>query len=370
MGVEARDTVSRGRERGEDLADPTVQSGYAMLPALSHFALIGLFLLALLAALSLARAFVVPVLAALVVGMTIGKPVDRLIKGGLPPWIVAIAIVSMTLLVLLAGVVLLAAPVSDWLAKAPGVTALIKERLHILVRPISALQELSASFSNIGADQKQIAVDMDHGSIIQGVLTFLTPALSQFILFFGAFLFFLLGRSHLKGKLVLSLVDRANRLLLLRIFADVESNLATYLTTTTMINLGVGLGAAAITWALGIPNAALWGALAFFLNYLPYIGPALMTATLFVVGLISFPTLSESLAPAALFFALTIVEGQFLSPALLGKRLEMNPLAVFLGMAFWTWLWGPIGAFLSVPLLVIGTVVWRHVCPTEVVDLP
>jgi predicted PurR-regulated permease PerM len=370
MGVEAKDAITQGRERVADLAGASFESDHPMLFILSRFALIGLFLLVSLAALSVARAFVVPVLAALVVGMTIGKPVDRLRKGGLPAWIVAFAIVSVTLLALLVGIVLLASPVSDWLAKAPGVTALLKERLHILARPMSALQELSMSFSNIGGEQNQIAVDMDHGSIIQGVLTFLTPALSQFVLFFGALLFFLLGRSHLKGKLVLSLVDRGNRLLLLRIIADVESNLATYLTTTTMINLGVGLSAAAITWALGIPNAPLWGALAFFLNYLPYIGPALMTATLFVVGLISFPTLSESLAPPALFFALTIVEGQFLSPALLGKRLEMNPLAVFLGMAFWTWLWGPIGAFLSVPLLVIGMVVWRHVCPTEGVDLP
>jgi predicted PurR-regulated permease PerM len=369
--MEAKARKEESQAASAAAADLSQGSGDESLLLLSHYATIGLFLLILVGALYVARPIIVPVLAAFVVGMTIGRPVDKLKRNGFPPWIVAIVVVSVTLLALLVGAVLLATPVSDWVSKAPGVTALIKERLHILARPMSALQELSATFSNMGGDKSTpIAVDTDRGNIIQSVLTFLTPALSESILFFGALLFFLLGRARMKGKLVLFFVDRANRLLLLRIIADVQSDLATYLTTTTMINLGVGVATTAITWTLGVPNAPLWGSLAFFLNYLPYIGPALMLGILLVVGLISFPTLGESLMPPALFLALTVVEGQFLSPTLLGKRLEMNPLAVFLGIAFWTWLWGPIGAFLSVPLLVIAMVVWRNISPPDVIDLP
>ena len=368
--AKVRNDEGRGPPAGASVAGAPQESHHETLLLLSRLALIGLFLLILLAALAVARPIVVPVLAALVVGMTIGRPVDIIKRMGFPPWIVAIVVVGVTLSALLAAAVLLATPVSDWVSRAPGVTALIKERLHILARPMSALQELSASLSNMGGEATQVAVDMSRGNIIQSVLTFLTPALSEFVLFFGALLFFLLGRTRMKGKLVLSLVDRENRLMMLRIIADVESDLATYLMTATMINLGVGLCTTAITWALGVPNAPLWGALAFFLNYLPYIGPALMAAILFVIGLISFPTLGESMSPAALFVGLTIIEGQFFSPALLGKRLELNPLAVFLGIAFWTWLWGPIGAFLSVPLLVIGMVVWRHISPSDTIDLP
>jgi predicted PurR-regulated permease PerM len=370
MDARVRSDEHRGSPTGYVAGDAPENSRHETILFLSRFALIGLFLLVLLATLSVGRPFIVPVLAAFVVGMTIGRPVDRLKKSGVPPWIVAIAIVSASLSAVLASAILLATPVSDWISRAPGITALIKERLNILVRPMTALQELGATLSNVGGDRTQIAVDVNHENIIQSVLTFLTPALSEFILFFGALLFFLLGRTQMKGRLVLSFVDRANRLLTLRIIADVESDLTTYLATTTMINLGVGLCTTAITWALGVPNAPLWGSLAFLLNYLPYIGPALMAAILFVVGLISFPTLGASLAPAALFICLTTMEGQFLSPALLGKRLELNPLAVFLGIAFWTWLWGPIGAFLSVPMLVICMVVWRNVCPADVVDLP
>jgi predicted PurR-regulated permease PerM len=137
-----------------------------------------------------------------------------------------------------------------------------------------------------------------------------------------------------------------------------------------MINICVGVCTTAVVWALGVPNAPLWGCLAWFLNYLPYIGPALTTGILLIVGLASFPGLGQGLAPALCFIALTTVEGHFLTPALMGRRLEMNPLAVFLGIAFWTWFWGPVGAFLSVPILVIAMVVWRNVSPPDVVDLP
>lgn len=371
--MDARVRNERGRSSPVSLesSDASEQSfPHETLLLLSRFALIGLFLLVLLAALSIGRPVVVPVLAAFVVGMTIGRPVDQLKRSGFPPWLVAIAIVCLALLIVLAGAVLLAAPVSDWVSRAPDVTALIKERLNILARPMNALQEISATLSNMGGEKTQIAVAMSHDNIVQGVLGFLTPALGELILFFGALLFFLLGRAGMKGKLVLSFVDRANRLLTLRIIADVENDLTTYLATTTMINLGVGLCTMAIAWALGMPNAPVWGSLAFLLNYLPYIGPTLMIAILFVAGLISFPALGQSLAPAALFLGLTTIEGQFLSPTLLGKRLELNPLAVFLGMAFWTWLWGPVGAFLSVPLLVIGMVVWRNIFPADALSLP
>jgi predicted PurR-regulated permease PerM len=370
MDVRSREEENRALQAQAGLAEPAAATPHDTLLLLSHYALIGMFLLALIAVLSVARPIAVPVLAAFVVGMTIGRPVDRLKKSGFPPWIVAIVVVGLTLAALLVGAALLATPVSDWVSRAPGVTALLKERLHILIQPMNALQDLSATLSNMGGDKTQIAVDMSHGSIIQSVLAFLTPALSEFVLFFGALLFFLLGRARMKGKLVLSLVDRANRLMTLRIISEVESDLATYLITTTMINLGVGFCTAAITWALGVPNAPLWGCLAFFLNYLPYIGPALMAAILFVVGLISFPALGDGLLPAGLFICLTVIEGQFLSPTFLGKRLELNPLAVFLGMAFWTWLWGPIGAFLSVPMLVIAMVIWRNISPADVIDLP
>jgi predicted PurR-regulated permease PerM len=120
-----------------------------------------------------------------------------------------------------------------------------------------------------------------------------------------------------------------------------------------------------------LPSPILWGAFAFVLNYVPYVGPAIMEVLLFGVGLLIFPTLLGALLPPAVFLAITIVEGQFLTPAIVGRQvLNLSPLAVFLSIAFWAWLWGPVGAFLATPILIMARVVFSHLYPSQTADLP
>ena len=125
-----------------------------------------------------------------------------------------------------------------------------------------------------------------------------------------------------------------------------------------------------LPWAVGLPNPLLWGVLAGVLNYVPYLGPAIVTGTLGVVGLLTFPTLGEAVVAPAIFLAIVSIEGQFLTPALMGRRLELNPFAVFLAIAFCTWLWGPVGAFVAVPLLIALTVTLGHALADDKPDLP
>src|SRR5262249_9856161 len=110
--------------------------------------------------------------------------------------------------------------------------------------------------------------------------------------------------------------------------------------------------------------------LAAILNYIPYIGPAIMVAVLFAVGLVVFPTLGEALVAPLGFVAVTTVEGQFVMPTVVGRHLTINPLTIFLAVAFWAWLWGPFGAFLAVPLCIVGTVTMDHLFPDENPALP
>jgi len=127
---------------------------------------------------------------------------------------------------------------------------------------------------------------------------------------------------------------------------------------------------AALTWAVGLPNPLLWGVLAAVLNYIPYIGPAVMIGTLGVVGLLLYPTIQEAAVAPLLYLALATVEGQFITVTLMGRRLEINPFAVFLSIAFCTWFWGPVGAFLGVPLLIALSVALEHAFEDEKPDLP
>ena len=124
---------------------------------------------------------------------------------------------------------------------------------------------------------------------------------------------------------------------ILRTLNDIEENMTTYFGTFTLINIGLGIVTAVLTWAVGLPNPLLWGVLAAVLNYIPYIGPAVMIGTLAVVGLLLYPTIQAAAVAPLLYLALATVEGQFITPTLMGRRLEINPFAVFLSIAFCTW---------------------------------
>ena len=95
-----------------------------------------------------------------------------------------------------------------------------------------------------------------------------------------------------------------------------------------------------------------------------------MHVVFFAVGLVTFPTLGQALIAPACFIAMTTLEGHFITPNIIGKQIEMSPFMVFLALAFWTWLWGPVGAFLAVPVLIGTLVVLEHMFPKSVVHLP
>ena len=140
--------------------------------------------------------------------------------------------------------------------------------------------------------------------------------------------------------------------------------------TVTAINFCLGVAVAFGAWLFGFPSPALFGGLAMVLNYIPYVGAGCMTVILFGVGLVSFPSFAYAFAPPAAFVALATIEGQFLTPTVLGRKLTLNPLAVLLAIAFWSWIWGPIGTFLAVPLTIIGLVTLQHLFPPDESRLP
>jgi predicted PurR-regulated permease PerM len=337
--------------------------------AVARFALIGIFVILLGAALFVAHSVVVPMLSAVVVGCAIGPIVDRTNRLGAPSWVSSIGIVAVFLTVSFLAVTALSTPMSNWLGRAPEFGAVLKQRLEILREPMNALQQINTTINNITGGSNPV-VDINQGNMVQTVLLFVTPALSQFVLFFGSLLFFLGGRGRIKGKVALSFEDRENRLAALKIMREIEDSLAAYLITATTINIGLGICTALVLFAIGMPNAIMWGLMAAILNFIPYVGPAIMIGVLFVIGLISFPTFAGALMAPGLFLALATLEGQILTPRIIGHRLTLNPFMIFVGLAFWTWMWGPIGAFLSVPILVIGVVLWQHLVAEDPVRLP
>jgi predicted PurR-regulated permease PerM len=137
-----------------------------------------------------------------------------------------------------------------------------------------------------------------------------------------------------------------------------------------MINFGVGIATGLICAVTGMPNPAGLGALAATLNFFPIIGPVAMFVILTGVGIITSSTLAAGLMAPLAFVGLTFLEGHFVTPAIIGRRLQLNALAVFIALAFWTWLWGPMGGFLASPLLIVGLVLKEHLMPVNSPQLP
>lgn len=330
-------------------------------------ATVAMALILLCVCLFVARSLIIPVVCAGVIAMTIAPIANALSSRGIPTWLPAMAVVLGVAGLLYAAVLALADPVSSLIANSSTIGNEIKEKFQFLDRPLSALKELKDS---VLGRTPAVSVEANQAEMLQNVLSFATPAVLAFVLFFATLFFFIFGREDMQRYAVRQFGSREGRLRALRIINDIETNLSAYLLTVTGINVAVGLVAMGIAFAMGLPGPVVWGAAAFVLNYIPYIGPGIVVIGLFGAGLLAFSTILAALAAPAMFVAFTFVEGHFLTPAIVGRRLLMHPLAVFLSLAFWSWLWGPVGAFLATPLLIIAVVAMRHLYPAEKNLLP
>jgi len=313
-----------------------------------------------------ARALIVPLVAAAVVSMALGPLAAQATRFGLPAWVPALVIVVVLGAGFYFAIVFLADPASDLIARSGEIGSTVREKFRFMDRPLAAIRELQSAF--VGSSG--LSVDVSKTDLLAAVATTVTPAALQFVLFFATLFFFVFGRDAFRHYVVNFFTTRAGRLRALRIINDTEVNLSGYLITVTVINLGVGIFATLVTYLLGFPAPFLWGALAFALNYIPYVGPGIVQVTLFVIGLLTFDTLLPALIAPAIFMTFTFFEGNILMPSIVGRQLLLHPLAVFLSIAFWGWLWGAMGAFLATPILILAKVALDHLYPRSKNNLP
>jgi predicted PurR-regulated permease PerM len=328
---------------------------------------IGMFVILLIAALSFARPVLLPVASAFVVTMMLGPLSSRAERYRVPALLSALVFWLLVIAVCYGVVVLLGAPAVDWIGKAPDIGRSIQEKMHVLDRPLAALQELRDVL--LPSDKKG-SLGVDIMAFVQAALAIVTPAIGQMLIFFGTLFFMLLGRSQLRRVLVVFFEKRESRLRALKIMNDIEHNLTGYLSVVTVINAAVGVCAGVAAWVAGLPDPVAWAVLAFILNFIPYIGALIVEVSMFMVGVVTFPTLTQALFAPLIFLGLATLEGHFITPSIMGHRLTLNPLTVFLALVFWTWLWGPVGAFLAVPLLIVAIVVIDHLFPEDEPELP
>ena len=333
----------------------------------AQMATVGIFILLLGACLFFARPLLLPVAAALVIGTTLAPLVKAAARHRISPWVTALVLGAVLLAAAGGAVTLLASPLAEWIARAPEIGATIKQKLYVLDRPLAAVRELQEVLLPSG---NTVAVEPSQWGIVTPVVAFVTPAVVQVTLFFVTLIFFLATQMDFRRYMVSFFTSRDAKLRYIRISNDIEDHLASYVAIVTIINCGLGVVVALGAWLFGFPSPIIFGLMAMVLNFIPYIGAACMTVILLGVGLVTFPSLGYALVPPAAFVAVATIEGQFITPTVLGRRLTLNPLVVLLAIAFWAWLWGPMGAFLAVPLTVVFLVTMTHLFPPDESKLP
>jgi predicted PurR-regulated permease PerM len=333
------------------------------------FALVSLLVISVVAVLYVAKAFFLPIVAAFVIGTMLSPAAGFLERHRIPRALSAVLIVSAVGAGVTFIIGLISSPLVEWTTRLPELGARLKDKLYIFDKPLALWRELQGM---IGAPDSLPPAPFQVPKIewVQPTLEFLSPTFTEFLLFFATLVLFIASWRDLRRALIMTFTGRDSRLRVLRSLNAIEEQLGSYLLTVTLINMGVGTATGLICWAAGMPNPAGLGALAATLNYLPIIGPVAMFAILALVGLIAFSTIgAASIAPLA-FVGLTFLEGHFVTPTIIGRRLELNALAVFISLAFWTWLWGPMGGFLSSPLLIVALILRDHLSSSTAPQLP
>ncbi len=349
------------------IAEPLPGWGAQSWRRAAQAATVGIFVILLFVALGLARAIALPTAAAFVVTMMLSPLSERAEYYRIPPLLTAMALWLLALAAFYAVIMLVSSPVVEWVNRAPDISRTVQDKLQLLDGPLGALRNLRDVLLPANAGK---GLNFDLVGFVQQAVSFVTPAAMQVLIFFIALFFMLLGRRRLRHVLVAFSQDRDTRLRVLKVMSNIERNLTAYLSVVSVINAGMGVGAGVIAWAAGLPSPLAWGVLGFVMNFIPYIGAGIMEFGMFLVGLVTFPTLAHAAIAPLLYIGMGLLEGQFITPSVVGRRLTLNPLTVFLSLVFWAWLWGPVGAFLAVPLLIIGTVAAVHLFPKHEPDLP
>lgn len=321
--------------------------------------LVWLSLLATLTAMFLAKALLVPMLLAAFVALSLNPLVASLSRRWLPRALVA-------LLVMFAGVTTVALvgtavvePAQRWVERAPDAVRLLAPKMRAVTQQIEAAGRATQSMMG----------SRNNGTTAESPLLFnvwdavaVAPRLvvTVFSVLLLVYFFLVYGESLLRRgvSLTSSFTSRRNTVDIVRVM---QHEISRYLFTTTAINTLVGVGATAIAFGAGIPDPLLWGVIAILLNFIPYFGPLCMTVLFALLGTLTYSRLGPALMPAGLFAALVIVEGQFLTPLVLGRRLQINPLIILLWLMLLGWMWGAIGIVIAVPLLVALKIVAQRV---------
>lgn len=346
-------------------ADTPAQIDAAEKAGNTNAILTGLFVLALFYTLYLARAVLLPIVLALLLTLILSPAVRLLTRLRLPEPVGAAVVVIALVAALGSGMYLLTGPAAVWIDKVPQTLIRVESKLGGIkdsVREVTKAADKVEAIASVDAKpQARVQVASSQPSLFSRLLVgtreVLISAASTLVL-----LYFLLASGDMfLRKLVRVMPTLTDKKRAVEVARTIQSDMARYLFTVTCINGGLGVATAIAMYILGMPNPVLWGVMVAVLNYVPYIGAGTSLTILTAVAFLTFDQLSHVFLVPAVFFSITVLEGQILSPILTGRSLTLNPVVIFLSMVIWSWLWGIVGALMAVPILMTFKICCDHI---------
>ena len=324
-----------------------------------------LALLALLYTLYFARDFLIPITYAVLLNFLLSPLIRALSRLHIAPPFSAAVVVLVLLAALGGGAYALAGPAQRWASAAPETLNRAESKLHHLIRPVQQVtkqveQAAGAVGDQTGKNAQQVIVTS--GPSVSSRIFGTTEKLIAAILEIVILLYFLLAGGDLfLQKLIKVLPNLGDKKKAVDIARATEAAVSAFLTTALMVNVAEGALVALALWGIGLPNAPLWGVVVALCEFIPYLGALAVVVILALAGLTTFDSVGRALLAPGSFLVINLIQANVISPLLLGHRLTLNPVAIFVGLAFFFWIWGVPGAFLAVPLLATFKIFCDHI---------
>jgi predicted PurR-regulated permease PerM len=297
----------------------------------------------------------IPVALALLAGLILSSPVELLFRLGVPRGLGAALILIATLAAAAGLIALVWTPSQQWYASAPRTMATIQRKITPVARLMTHLEELTNRASQVAAvpaTGQRATVAVTEESAPRVVLATLRDYAIGLVTFVIITLFLLAGGPPMVARMTVAFFDHLKAHHVQRYIEKVRAEVGQFYVTTALINVSLGIATTLVMMAWGMPTPYLWGALAATFNFIPYAGATVTLLIITVVAIVSFDTLGHVVGVALSYVGLAALEGQVVQPLLVGRRLEVNPLLIFLGLWFGGIFWGIAGVILATPVLV------------------
>jgi predicted PurR-regulated permease PerM len=329
-----------------------------------------MIVLLLMAGLAMALPFILthgavvvqPPVTALVLSIVLSPLADRLTRIGVPNMLASFLAILLMLGIIIVALAVILQPAFDMVDQAPAMAREIGRRFAQLRENFAWVNEFNRQITHIGplVGQPTRVVALAEPSMIEQ-LALATPSVVLEVLLTVLMTFFMIeARIRMRRRLLVERANFSSSVRIARVMRDVQDRVAHYILTVAQINLGIGLIVYGGARYYGFSAPVMWGGLAFVLNFVPYMGPLTMVGLLALVGLGTASTVPLGLIPALSFLALHAIEANLVTPSIIGARFTINPVSILISFSFFTWVWGVLGALLSVPILLTLSALIDH----------